>query len=181
MKETVMLGRQRLYFMLPDIPSARSTLDELLLARVGIQHIHFWGTEGKLPADMPEANVLHKTDLANGAEVGLLAGGVIGLVLGMWLVYFPPQWVHLNWLAMVATTLAGAVLGSWMSGMAAAALPNSRLKSFHAGIEEARFCCGGCAVQACGGNRSADRKASSGSVFLRRRETYSSISIISSD
>ncbi|AMP11020.1 putative transmembrane protein [Collimonas arenae] len=134
-----MLGRQRLYFMLPDIPSARSTLDELLLARVGIQHIHFWGTEGKLPADMPEANVLHKTDLANGAEVGLLAGGVIGLVLGMWLVYFPPQWVHLNWLAMVATTLAGAVLGSWMSGMAAAALPNSRLKSFHAGIEEGKI------------------------------------------
>lgn len=134
-----MLGRQRLYFMLPDLASARSTLDELLLARVGIQHIHFWGNEGELPADLPEANVLHKTDLANGAEVGLLAGGVIGLVLGMWLVYFPPEWVHLNWMAMVATTLTGAVLGSWMSGMAAAALPNSRLKSFHGGIAEGKI------------------------------------------
>ncbi|PFH08372.1 hypothetical protein BCF11_0726 [Collimonas sp. PA-H2] len=134
-----MLGRQRLYFMLPDVPSARGMLDELLLARVGIRHIHFWAADGKLPADMPEANVLHKTDLANGAEVGLLAGGVIGLLLGMWLVYFPPEWVHLNWLALVALTLAGAVLGSWMSGMAAAALPNSRLKAFHAGIEEGKI------------------------------------------
>lgn len=134
-----MLGRQRLYFMLPDVPSARSILDELLLARIGIRHIHFWAAEGELPADMPEANVFHKTDLANGAEIGLLVGGVLGLILGMWLVYFPPEWVHLNWLALVATTLAGAVLGSWMSGMAAAALPNSRLKAFHAGIVEGRI------------------------------------------
>ena len=91
-----MLGRQRLYFMLPDVSSARSTLDELLLARVGIRNIHFWAADGKLPADLPEANVLHKTDLANGAEIGLLAGGLIGLLLGMWLVYLPPEWVHLN-------------------------------------------------------------------------------------
>ncbi|MFC5473423.1 DUF1269 domain-containing protein [Paraherbaspirillum soli] len=133
-----MIGKKRLYFMLPDVPSSRSMLDELLLARLGIGSMHFWAEEGKLPADMPEATALHKTDLANGAEVGMLAGGILGLAGGIWLVYFPPDWVHLNAVALVITTLVGAFLGSWMSGMAAAAIPNSRLKAFHAGIAEGK-------------------------------------------
>ncbi|WP_034298376.1 hypothetical protein [Herbaspirillum sp. RV1423] len=129
-----MLGRQRLYFMLPDIPSARSMLDELLLARIEIRRMHFWARDGELPDDMPDANFFHKTDLTHGAEMGLLAGGLIGLLGGIWLMVFPPDWVQLNMLTVLVTTVVGAVLGSWMSGMAAAAIPNSRLKNFHEDI-----------------------------------------------
>ncbi|WP_083439165.1 DUF1269 domain-containing protein [Herbaspirillum autotrophicum] len=125
-----MLGRQRLYFMLPDIASARSMLDELLLARIEIRHIRFWARDGDLPDDMPDASFFHKTDLVHGAEMGMLVGGLIGLAGGIWLVTFPPEWAHLNMLTVLITVVFGAVLGSWMSGMAAAALPNSRLKDF---------------------------------------------------
>ena len=126
-----MLARQRLYFMLPDVSSARAMLDELLLARIGIRHIRFWAEDGTLPDDMPDASFWHKTDLTHGAQNGMMVGGILGFLGGVWLVYFPPDWIHqLNMLAIVVTTIAGLVLGGWMAGMAAAALPNSRLENF---------------------------------------------------
>lgn len=125
-----MLGRKRLYFVLPNIPSARGMLNELLLARIEVRHIHFWAQEGRLPSDIPEVTGLHKTDVTHGAEIGMLAGGMLGLILGMWLVYFPPDWIHLDAITLVVTTFGGALLGSWMSGMAAAALPNSSMTGF---------------------------------------------------
>ncbi len=126
-----MLGKKRLYFLLPDVASARGTLNALLLARIGIGHMRFWGKDGSLPEDLPDANFWHKTDLTHGAEMGMMAGGILGLLGGIWLVAFPPEWIHVTTFAMLVTTAAGIILGGWMSGMAAAAIPNSRLKHFH--------------------------------------------------
>ncbi len=41
---------RKLYFMLPDIASARAMLDELLLARIHEQNMRFWAQEDMLPA-----------------------------------------------------------------------------------------------------------------------------------
>ena len=130
--------RRRLYFMLPDIPSARALLDVLLLARIDEKHLRFQAKEGSLPADMPEANFLQKTDLVHGAELGMMVGAAAGLLAGVLLVMFPPEGVHLQMIAILATALGGALFGAWVSGMAAAALPNSRLKLFQEGIENGR-------------------------------------------
>lgn len=134
-----MLGKKRLYFILPDSGSARGMLNELLLARIEIRHIRFWGRDGTLPEDLPDASFWHKTDLTHGAEIGMLAGGLIGLFGGVWLVAFPPDWVHLNNAALLVTTVLGVVLGGWMSGMAGMALPNSRLKAFQQDIANGKF------------------------------------------
>lgn len=127
--------RRRLYFMLPDIPTARSLLDVLLLARIEESRLRFYAKEGSLPSDMPEANFLQKTDLVHGAELGMMVGASAGLLGGALLVMFPPEGVHLQMIAILATALGGAAFGAWVSGMAAAALPNSRLESFREGIE----------------------------------------------
>ena len=128
--------RRRLYYMLPDVPSARAMLDELLLARIEERHIHFCAREGSLPADMPEANTFQKTDLVHGAEIGMMIGGIAGLLAGSLLLIFPPEGIELRTLALLVSGLGGAVFGSWASGMAAAAIPSSRLKPFAAGIEK---------------------------------------------
>jgi hypothetical protein len=128
--------RRRLYFMLPDVPSARALLDALLLSRIEERHMHFYAKEGMLPSDMPEANFLHKTDLVHGAETGMLIGGGAGLLGGILLVMFPPDGIQLQMIAILAAAIGGAVFGAWVSGMAAAAIPNSRLKSFQEGIEK---------------------------------------------
>ena len=122
--------RRRLYFMLPDIPSARALLDELLLKRIEERHMHFMAREGTLPSDMPDANFLHKTDLVHGAQMGLMVGGGAGLIAGVLLVMFPPEGLTLQTFAILVAGLGGAVFGAWASGMNAAAVPNSRLSQF---------------------------------------------------
>jgi hypothetical protein len=38
--------RRRIYWLLPDVESARRTMDHLLLARIAEPHIHFVAREG---------------------------------------------------------------------------------------------------------------------------------------
>jgi hypothetical protein len=128
--------RRRLYFMLPDIPSARALLDELLLKRIEERHMHFMAREGSLPSDMPDANFLHKTDLVHGAQMGLMVGGGAGLIAGVLLVMFPPEGLTLQTFAILVAGLGGAVFGAWASGMNAAAVPNSRLSQFAERIQQ---------------------------------------------
>lgn len=128
--------RHRLYYMLPDVPSARSLLDALLLARIEERYMHFYAKDGTLLPDMPEASFVQKTDLIHGLESGMLIGAGAGLVGGILLVMFPPEGLHLQMIAILIAAVCGAVFGGWASGMVAAAIPNSRLKSFAAGIEK---------------------------------------------
>lgn len=121
--------RRRLYFMLPTIPAARAILDELLLARIEEKYIHFMAKDS-LPRDMPEASFLQKTDLIHGMELGMVIGAATGLLAGGLLLIFPPEGLEMRTIALLVAGLGGAVFGSWVSGMAAAAIPNSRLKAF---------------------------------------------------
>jgi len=79
---------------------------------------------------------LQKTDLVHGVESGIVVGGGIGVILGILLVQFPPDGLQLSTMVVLATGLTGALFGAWVSGMVAAAIPNSRLKSFLGGIEK---------------------------------------------
>lgn len=130
-----MLMRRRLYFVLPDIESARTMLNDMLLARIGINHIHFLGKRGTLPRDLPEATVWQKTDIVHGAQVGLMIGAVVGAGAGGLLVMYPPEGMTLKLIAVLMVALGGALFGAWASSMVASAVPNSRLKPFEGAIE----------------------------------------------
>ena len=70
--------RRRLYFLLPDVESARRTADDLLLARVEDRHMHFLARRGTDLAELHEAGYLIKTDFLHGAGVGLGLGAQAG-------------------------------------------------------------------------------------------------------
>ena len=125
-----MLMRRRLYFVLPDVQSARTMLNDMLLARIECRHIHFLSKRDSLPPDLPEASVLQKTDIVHGAQLGLIIGAVVGAVAGALLVLFPPEGVTLKLAAVLLLALGGAFFGLWASSMVASAVPNSRLKAF---------------------------------------------------
>lgn len=133
-----MLMRRRLYFLLPDAASARAMLNEMLLARIEVKHIHFLARRGELPPDLPEANLLQKTDFVHGAQLGLGIGGLAGVVVGLLVVAFPPAGVPLQLVAVLIAALAGAAFGAWVSSMAASSVPNSKLKGFHHDIEQGK-------------------------------------------
>lgn len=133
-----MLMRRRLYFVLPDVTSARSMLNEMLLARIECRQIHFLGKRGSLPDDLPEATVLQKTDIVHGAQIGIAIGAVVGAVAGTLVVFFPPEGVTLKFITILAVAIGGAFFGAWASSMVASSVPNSRLKPFEAAIESGK-------------------------------------------
>lgn len=133
-----MLMRRRLYFVLPDIESARTMLDDMLLARIEIRHIHFLSQRDTLPTDLPEANVLQKTDLVHGAQMGTAIGALVGALAGALIVTFPPAGVTLKLVTVLAVAVGGALFGAWVSSMVASAVPNSKLKPFETAIAQGR-------------------------------------------
>jgi hypothetical protein len=133
-----MLMRRRLYFVLPDVQSARAMLDECLLARIECKHIHFLSKRDSLPDDLPAANVLQKTDIVHGAQLGIGIGGIVGAVAGALLVYFPPEGLTLKFITILAVAIGGALFGAWASSMVASSVPNSRLKAFEHDMEQGK-------------------------------------------
>lgn len=131
--------RRRLYFLLPDLPSARKMMDDLLLARIEERHIHFLAPPGMPMDGLHEANVLQSTDLVHGAQTGLLTGALLGCAAGGAAAYFLLSESQMQIPVVIGAALAGAILGAWFSSMAGSALPNSRLKQFEPMIAQGKL------------------------------------------
>ena len=131
--------RRRLYFLLPDVASARQTANDLLLARVEDRNMRFLAKRGTDLGELHEASYVQKTDLMHGAGTGLILGGGLGLLLGLVIVTYPPQGTNPQLIVVLVAALIGAVLGAWISSMVAAAVPNSRLKQFQGEIENGKI------------------------------------------
>jgi hypothetical protein len=128
--------RRRMYYVMPDTASARRIMDDLLLARVEERHIHFLAKPGTPMEGLHECNVLQKTDLVHGAQLGLVIGALLGCVGGGLLVYFGVAAAHWQIATLIGTTLLGALLGTWVSSMVGSAIPNSRLQQFDTLIDQ---------------------------------------------
>jgi len=131
--------RRRLYYLLPDLPSARKTMDDLLLARIEERHIHFLAKRGTPMDGLHEANILQKSDIVHGAQRGVLIGAALGCALGIVLTYLvvtDPKW---QVGAILLATAFGAGFGGWTSSLVGAAIPNSRLSQFADEVEQGRI------------------------------------------
>jgi len=128
--------RRRIYWLLPDLASARKTMDDLLLARITERQMHFVAKEGTDLTGLHEANILQTSDVIRAAQAGLVIGGSAGAVLGaLAAIYFPivgdqPQWGLVAVLAMF-----GAGFGAWSASLIGVSTPSNRLKRFTDAIE----------------------------------------------
>lgn len=132
--------RRRIYWLLPDLASARRTMDDLLLARIAEPHIHFVAREDVDMSGLHAANVLQTSDVLRAAQLGLVIGGVVGTVAGLAVaIFFPivgdsPQWG-------VAAVLAvlGGLFGAWAASMIGISTPSHRLERFRPAIEQGQI------------------------------------------
>jgi hypothetical protein len=131
--------RRRLYFLLPDLNSARGVVERLLLARIEACHIHVLGKRGVDLEDLPTATVFQKTDVAHGAQLGALVGAGLGASTGVLLVAFPLGAATFQLVTILVLALVGAVFGIWVASLAGAAVPNTRLKRFEASLEHGQI------------------------------------------
>lgn len=131
--------RRRLYFLLPEVNTARQVVDELLLARISDNHIHVLAREDIRLDDLPEANLLQKSDLVHGLETGLAVGGATGILAGLAAMAFPPTGLAIGGGTVLVCALAGALIGAWVAGMIGTDVPNSQLREFHAAVERGQI------------------------------------------
>lgn len=129
--------RKRIYWLVPDQSSAKRTMDELLLARVGEQHIHFVAREGADMSGLHAANLLQSSDLVEAAQIGLLMGAGLGAAGGVTAVY--ALGVHTPAAVVILAAGIGGVAGTWLSGMIGSSTPSRRLRRFSAAIEAGQY------------------------------------------
>jgi len=129
---------RRLYFLIPGIDSAKTIVDELLLARVDQRHIHIAAADhhALTEANLPEANLLQESDFVPAVERGLAIGGATGILAGVAAVALPGVGLVLGGGAILGIGLAGAGLGAWVSSMIGISAPSSRLTEFEDAIKE---------------------------------------------
>ena len=132
--------RRRIYWLIPDVASARVVMNDLLLARIEYRYIHFVAREGEDMRGLHEANVLQTSDIVRSAEVGLIVGASVGALLGgLAAVHFPIVGDDPQWGLAAILAIAGALFGTWTSTMIGISTPSKRLARFAKQIEEGQL------------------------------------------
>jgi hypothetical protein len=132
--------RRRVYWLLPDLASARAAMDDLLLAHVALGHMHFLARNDCEMSGLPAANVLQTSDVLPSAEAGLVVGAGVGGLLGaIAAVSFPAVGEEPLWSLLPALVLGGALVDAWTASMIGISAPNRRLRRFTAQIEQSRI------------------------------------------
>ncbi|OGB39661.1 MAG: DUF1269 domain-containing protein [Burkholderiales bacterium RIFCSPLOWO2_12_67_14] len=131
---------KRIYWLLPDVASARRTMDDMLLARIDERHMHFVGREDINLSGLHVANVLQPSYVVRAAQWGALIGAVLGSAAGLVVAWYlpaagePPQGGLVVVLAMV-----GAIFGTWASSMIGVSIPSQRLRRFERAIQQGQI------------------------------------------
>jgi hypothetical protein len=132
--------RRRIYWLLPDLASARRTMDDLLLARIAEPHIHFVAHEGIDMTGLHEANVLQTSDVIRAAQAGLVIGGAAGALAGVAAaLFFPIVGTEPQWGLVAVLAVVGAVFGAWASSMIGVSTPSNRLKRFQGALDQGQI------------------------------------------
>ena len=126
---------KRMYFLVRDVPAAKRIVDELLLAHVGASHIHVLAKRGTPLGDLPEANLLQKSDFVPALQRGIVLGGGMGILVGLLGIALRLVSPPVAGGIMLASALAGAGVGSWLGGMVGMNIGNTRLRRFEKAIE----------------------------------------------
>jgi hypothetical protein len=129
---------RRLYFLIPTVDSAKTIVDELLLARVEQRHMHIAAADhhALVEAHLPEAGLLQESDFVPAVERGLAIGGATGILAGIAAVAIPGVGLALGGGAILGIGLAGAGVGAWLSSMIGISAPSSRLTEFEEAIKQ---------------------------------------------
>jgi hypothetical protein len=128
---------KRIYFLVPNVDVAKLIVNELLIARIEERHIHILAKRDTPLEDLPEASFLQKSDFIPAMERGLALGGTVGTLAGLVAVALGPLSLAVAGGGIVlASGLAGAGVGVWLSGMVGLNIGNTRLKRFEEAIEQ---------------------------------------------
>lgn len=132
--------RRRVYWLLPDVASARATMDDLLPAGIAPRQMHFHAREDCDLSGLHAASVLQTSEVIRSLETGLVVGAALGGLLGAFAaVSFADAGGAPRWSLVPILVVAGAIFDAWTSSMIGISVPNRQLKRFAADIEQGRI------------------------------------------
>lgn len=132
--------QRRIYWLLPDVESARRTMDDLLLARIPYRRIHFVAREGTDMSGLHAATLWQTSDVIRAAEMGLILGAGVGALLGVLVaLYYPIVGDQPQWGLAAVLAIAGGLFGTWASTMIGVSTPSKRLARFAPHIEQGKI------------------------------------------
>jgi hypothetical protein len=126
---------KRLYFVVPGIGLAKKIVDELLLQRIDIDHIHVLAKRGTAMDDLPEASALQKTDIVPALEQGMLTGGFAGLIAGLIVLAMAGESLFSGG-TLLAACLGGGAFGAFASSLVGSSVGNRQIKQFSTAIND---------------------------------------------
>lgn len=128
--------KKRIYWLIPDLASARRTVGDLQRAGVDTRHLHLAAREGTDLRGLHEATVWQTSDLAHAVQTGLLIGGALGIGAGLLAaLFFPLSPASPQWEMAAVLAVLGGVVGAWSSSMIGISIPSPRLERFASAIE----------------------------------------------
>lgn len=130
--------KRRLYWMLPDLSSARGTANDLLLARVEDRSMHFMSKRGTDFGELHEASILQKTDIRHAATQGSLTGCALGALTAAVLAFVPATKDLVGPFTMLMMIGCGGMFGFWASSLVGVSVFNSKLKRFESDLDNGR-------------------------------------------
>ena len=130
---------RRIYFLSPDLAVTKNVVNDLLHARIDEKHVHIIAKRNTPLENLPEANLLQKSDFIPAIEQGIAIGGTTGMLAGLVAIMLPPASAVVAGGILLASTIAGAGVGAWISGMVGMSIGNRRIKEFEDAIEAGKF------------------------------------------
>ncbi|KQX29848.1 hypothetical protein [Variovorax sp. Root434] len=132
--------KRRIYWLMPDLASARRAMDDLVRARVDVARIHFAGPEGMDMAGLHAANVWQTSDVVHAAKTGWAVGSACGIVVGLLAaLMFPIFGDDPEWEVAVLVAVVGGVVGTWSASMIGISIPSPRLQRFEGAIAQGQI------------------------------------------
>lgn len=128
---------KRLCFLSPDVSHAHQVVEDLKLDGIQERHIYVIANGQVSLGDLPDGGS-EEDDFLPALQRGVAFGGATGVFLGLVAVVFPPAGLVVGGGGVLMLGTMSASLGGWLTGMAGASLPNSRLQAFESDIVDGK-------------------------------------------
>ncbi|MES2547510.1 MAG: hypothetical protein V4575_07355 [Pseudomonadota bacterium] len=133
----------KLHFLLPDMKVANQASQAMLLARVEDKDVCFLARPGTNLGVLHEAPAIEATNTINEGLKGIFMGAAIGLLGGLYVLYFPPWFTESplwftntsDWIILSVTTLAGAAAAAFGAALLGFNILNTNLAKYQSRID----------------------------------------------
>lgn len=128
--------KERYYFFARNLAAARDMIADLGNWGLSEEDLHVIADENIELEELPEPDLLHRSDVVHAAKRGAAAGGAMGLIGGsVMAVTVPPVGLTLGGGALLAGTAVGTALGTWFSTLIGVSVPNRDVQAFRDRLE----------------------------------------------